>query len=81
LGFLETDVGKIAAIPGVPAERRPPELRGLVHQEEDELERVGQAHEVEFCGRGEGDRRIARVERATQAPIRRALGSHEQMFP
>jgi hypothetical protein len=50
----------------------------VVHQQEDELERVREADEVEL-GRVR-DGRVLRVEGATEAPVGRALRSHEQMF-
>jgi hypothetical protein len=52
----------------------------VVHQQEDKLERVREADEVEL-GRGRvRDGRVLRVEGATEAPVGRALRSHEQMF-
>ena len=49
--LLEPDVGNVAAVAGVPAQRRPSEPLRVVDQEEDELEGVREADEVEL-GRG-----------------------------
>ena len=67
--LLEPDIGKVTAVTGVPAERRSAKLRGLIDQEEDELERVRQAYEVELGRRREGDRGVTSVERAEEANI------------
>ena len=69
VGFLEADVGNVGAVPSVPTERRPPEPRGLVDQEQNQLERVREAHEVEFSSRSERDRGVAGVERAAEPAV------------
>lgn len=80
VGLLESNVLNLAAVPRVPAQRRPAEPSRVIDHEEDELERLGKAHEVEL-GRGRvGDGRIAAVERAAEAAIGRALRGHERMF-
>ena len=66
---------------GVPAQRRPPEPSRIVDQEENKLERVRQAHDIELGCRGERNGRVPRVERAAEAGVGRALRGHEQMFP
>jgi hypothetical protein len=43
LCFLEPDVGHLAAVAAVPAERGPPEFAGLVDEEKNQLEGVRQA--------------------------------------
>ena len=53
LRLLEPNVRHLAAIASMPAKRRPPEPPGVVDQQQDELERVREADEVELgrCGR------------------------------
>ena len=81
LRLLKPHVADLGAVARVPAQRCPPEPPGVVDQEQDELERVRQSHVVEV-GRGcERDRRVAAVERAAEASVRRALRGHEHMFP
>jgi hypothetical protein len=80
LCLLESDVRQVAAVAGMPSERRPPELPRLIDQEQDELERVRQAHEFELGRRRKGDRRVPGIECAAKATIGCALGRHEQMF-
>jgi len=63
--LLEPDVGKVGAVPGVPAQRRPTKPPGLIDQQQHELKRVREAHEVELGRGGERDRRVASVKRAT----------------
>ena len=46
--LLEPDVWNLGAVAGVPAKRRPSGPSGAVDQEQDELERVGEADEVEL---------------------------------
>ena len=41
--LLDANVRHLAAVASVPAQRRSPEPPGIVDQEKDELERVGQA--------------------------------------
>jgi hypothetical protein len=55
LCLLESHVGHIGAVAGMPAERRPPEPPRLIDQEQNELERVRQAHEVELGRRRDGN--------------------------
>ena len=81
LCFLEPDVRNLSAIAGVPAQRRPPEPSRVVDQEQDELEGVWEADEVELSGRSQGNRWVAGVEGAAEAAVGRALRGHEQMFP
>ena len=78
--LLEPNVRNLGAVAGVPAQRRPPEPLGVVDQEEDELEGVREADEVELGGRGERDRWVAAVERAAEAAVGGALRGHERMF-
>jgi hypothetical protein len=68
LGLLEPDIRDLAAVASVPTKRRPAEPSRIVDQEQGELERVGQAHEVKLGRRGESNRRVAGVKRATEAP-------------
>jgi len=81
MSLLETDVGELAAVPRVPAQRRAAEPSRIVDQEEDELERVREADIVQLSGRGERVRWVPAVERAAVAGISGILGSHEHMFP
>ena len=46
--FLEPDVADLVAVAGVPAQGRAPEAAGVFDQEQDELERVREADEVEL---------------------------------
>jgi hypothetical protein len=80
VGLLKPDVRDLSAVAGVPAKRGPPEPPRLVDQEEDELERVREAHKVKLGSGGECDRRVAAIQRAAEAAVGRALGGHEQMF-
>jgi len=77
--LLKPDVRELAAVTGVPSQGRPPEPPRLVDQEEDDLEGVREADKVELGG-GEGDRRVAGIERPAEATVGRALRGHEQMF-
>ena len=81
MGFLEPDVADLVAVTGVPAERRAPEAAGIVDQEQDELERVREADEVELGRRGERQRRVPRVERPAELCVGGAFVGHEHMFP
>jgi hypothetical protein len=47
LGLLKADVRDLAAVPSVPAKRRPAESPTIVDQEQDELKRVREADEVD----------------------------------
>jgi len=67
MSLLKADIRKLAAVARVPAQRRASKPRGLVDQEQDDLERIGQAHEVELGGRREGDRGVPGVEGAAKA--------------
>jgi hypothetical protein len=80
MSLLEPDVRNLGALAGVPAERCPPEPSRVVDQEEDELERVGEADEVELGRCGERHGRVVGVEGAAEAGVGGALRGHEQMF-
>lgn len=49
---------------------RSPELAQFADEEQDDLEGVREAHIVELGRRGEGNRRIAGVERSADATVR-----------
>jgi hypothetical protein len=51
VGLLKANIGDLAAVTGVPTKRGSAESPGIVDQEQDELERVREANEVEFGGR------------------------------
>jgi hypothetical protein len=56
--LLEADIGQLATVAGVPAQRSSPKPPRVVDEEEDELERIREADEVELgCRRGR-DRRV-----------------------
>ena len=56
VGLLEPNVLDLGAVAGMPAQRRPPKPPRIVDQEQNELEGVRKADEVELgCG-GERDR-------------------------
>ena len=69
VGLLEPNVRNLGAVAGVPAERRPPEPPRVVDQEQDELERVRKADEVELGRRRERHGRVLRVEGAAEAGV------------
>lgn len=69
VGLLESNVLNLAAVPRVPAQRRPPEPTGLIDQHEDDVEGVGEADVIELCGRRESDRGVAGVERAAKPAV------------
>ena len=73
MGFLEPDVADLVAVAGVPAERRAPEAAGVFDEEQDELERVREADEVELRRGGERQGGVARVERAAELCVGGAL--------
>ena len=78
--LLEPDIADLGAVPRAPAQRRAAEPSRVVDHEEDELERLGKAHEIKL-GRGRvGDGRVLRIEGAAEAAVGGALRSHEQMF-
>jgi hypothetical protein len=80
LRFVEVDTACLTAVPRVPADRRPLELHRLaVAQKQDELEGFAQADVLELRGRGEGDRRVTGVERATE-PREGRSRRHERLF-
>ena len=80
VGLFEPDVLNLPAVPRMPAERGPPELPRLVHEQEHELQGVRKADEVELGRRRERDRRVATVERSTKTAVGRPLRGHERMF-
>jgi hypothetical protein len=67
--LLKPEIGQVAAVAGMTAQRRPPELARIVDKEEDELEGVREADIVKLCGRGEGNRRVAGVESSAEAAV------------
>jgi len=78
--LLKPDVRQVAAVAGMPLERRPAKPLRVVDQEQHEFEGVGKADVVELGSRGEGDHRVAGVESSAEATVSRGLGGHEQMF-
>ena len=48
MGLLESHVRHLAAAAGVPTQRSPPKPFRVIDQEEDELERVREADEVDL---------------------------------
>jgi hypothetical protein len=80
MSLLKSDVGEVRAVAGVPAQRGSPEHRGLIDQEEDDLESVREADKVELRRSGEGNRRVTAVERPAETSVRGTLGGHERMF-
>lgn len=72
MGFLKPHVLNFGAVAGVPPKRRPPEPAWVLDQEEDELERVRQADEVELRCRRERHGCVSGVEGAAEAGVGQA---------
>ena len=67
--FVEADIRNLGAVASVPAKPRPPEPSRVVDQEQDELERVRQADEVQLGRRCKRDSGVAGVEGAAEAGV------------
>jgi hypothetical protein len=82
LALAQVDVGDFLPEASMPPRRRPLELLRLtVSEEQRELERLRQRDELELRSGRQGFGDVAAVESSTEAHVRRALSSHERMFP